>query len=158
QTKPREVWFDLRPDKTNERAQVRWSAVPGYPVAAWGMDARDWPNGTGGKGPAQPVLKAWWHPTEEAPAATTIECGPGSGELVNLLGISKRQVTVEGDPVVIDSVAIETHPVEIAPGKFEQKSCLVVRVSHALGRPVYVRLRGLNITGTEHRFYQDAGK
>jgi hypothetical protein len=60
--------------------------------------------------------------------------------------------------VVIDSVREEKHLVQVAPGKKEERSCLVVRLSHDEGKPVWVQLEDPPRQGEAHYFYAQANK
>ena len=57
---------------------------------------------------------------------------------------------------MIESVAIEQRRV---PGRPDGPvSCLVVRVRHPPGRPVWVRPAGISPGNAQHRFYAQAGR
>jgi hypothetical protein len=154
--KPRQTWVEVIPDVKNpSRQAVRWLYQPGYPAPTWSVDARAWPTADDGKGPAPPVLRVWWSPDLEANAAAVLTRGPATPDL---MALHNHAVTVEGAQVALDSVSVEEHFVETAPGERTLQKCLVVRMSHELGPAVWVRPAGLRFDGQEHRFYHDAKK
>jgi hypothetical protein len=103
---------------------------------------------------APPRVRVWANADQETPLAATLDRGAdfdGPRDLAN------RSVQVEGDPVVIEDVQVEEHMVETRPGVREPRSCLVVRLRHALNKPVWARPHGLNVAGHEHHFYTPVG-
>ena len=60
--------------------------------------------------------------------------------------------------MIVESVRVEDHLVEVRPGAREVKSCLVVRLEHASGKPIAVRPTGLVPAGSEQRFYTAAAR
>ena len=59
---------------------------------------------------------------------------------------------------VLASVTAEVLPVQIGRESWAKRECLVVRLRHTPGKPIWVKLRGLPFDGEEHRFYQEAGE
>jgi hypothetical protein len=103
----------------------------------------------------RPAVRVWWNPNQSPAADATLE---RDDKLKSLLDAVDVERTVEGGTVVMESVRVENHAVEVAPGRFEARECLVVRLHHPLNRPVKVRVEGLTPEGQEHRFYPEAGK
>ena len=134
---------------------VRWTYHPGYPAPAWAFEVPSWPLRAEVQTPALPMVRVWWSPDLESAPSAAVERGP---MLKTLLGLSSRTLPLDGDNVVIEGVQVEQHYVETKPGARELKSCLVVRMSHGVGRPVRVQVRGVRVEGQEHRYYADAGK
>jgi hypothetical protein len=134
QIKPRDVWFELSPPpEITTATAVRWSYLSGYPAPAWSFDVPSWPAypGTGGAG--RPVVRAWWNPDEEARQAADLELKP-------LLGVEERAVAVRDEEnVILESLQTERHRVEVRPGIYEQRTCLVVRLRHSSDRPILAR-------------------
>src|SRR6185437_5058278 len=127
-----------------------------------------WP---GSPAPSKPVVRAWWNPDREAEPAGILERGNDfQVDLAPPSGDPGRTVRLKSTAIVLESVRIEEHLVEtgprageptqapVPPSPREPKTCLVVRLSHDPGQPVWVRPRGLVPDGSEHRFYTSAGK
>jgi hypothetical protein len=151
QLKPRQTWIEAEPASGHTVPySLRWGYRAGYPAPAWSLDVPEWPALLGGRTLAPPVVRAWWNPDQQTPPAGTLDRGADFQALPDLAG---RVVQVEGDAIVVEGVAIEDHPVETRPGVVAVQSCLVVRLSHARNRPVWVRPLGLDPAGQEHRFY-----
>lgn len=157
--KPRDAWIELEPQTEGRPIfSQRWGYLAGYAAPAWSFDVPQWPrqaskaaDGTTRLGgPARPTVRIWWNPDQETTFATRLDRGNHFNTLPEL---TKRQIQVDGDMITIDSVQIEDHYVETRPGLREVKSCLVVRISHALGKPVWSAVAGFQPEGHEHRFY-----
>jgi hypothetical protein len=154
--KPRQTWIEVVPETKNQaNSAVRWNYQAGYPAPAWSLDAQAWPFAENGQTLAPPLLKVWWSPDLEAPAAAVIARGP---TVSDLLKVQNQPVTVEGAVVRLDSVSVEDHYVETSPGNRTLEKCLVVRMTHDLGPTVWARPGGVKFEGQEHRFYREANK
>jgi hypothetical protein len=164
QIKPVKTWVEVVTPKGSAPICQRWHYQAGYPAPAWGVDVPQWPRrpGAGGQGgpPVRPELRVWWSPDQE-PYGAYLEHGH---DFTTPQEIVAKTVSLKDQDVVIESVRVEPHRVEVRPAEGdrpavrETRNCLVVRVAHVPGRPVWVRLRGLNLLGEEHRFYDSAGK
>ena len=161
QLRPREVWFELtagdlaRPSLTAPAPlPVRWSETQDLAAPSWSLVAPGWPSEAGTA--ARPTLHAWLSPDREASPARTLARGEDFD--VDLPGDAPRPFQVDGEALVLESIKVEDHPVEVNGGTFEVKPCLVVRMAHPKGRPAWARLRGIEAAGSEHRFYTSAGK
>jgi hypothetical protein len=158
QVKPPDVWFEVQPPANVQSLfGVRYGYHFGYPAATWSFDVPDWPLALGTPNLASPQIRAWWSPDQEAASSAVLQQGAdfSSGtELVN------RPIQVEGDKVVVESISVENHLVEVERGqKPVSKPCLVVRLAYPKDKPVWVKVSGAgNVEGSEHRFYQDANK
>jgi hypothetical protein len=157
---PAKTWLEVTPPpEVKTPVSRRWHSQAGYPAAAWSLESPEWP--AAGAGPARPLVRAWWAPDAPALVGAGLERGK---DYVALKEVVDRPLTVDGEKVIVESVQVERHLVEFAPAqggvarRLEMQSCLVVRVSHPLGHPVWVQLRGLETKGTEHRYYANAGK
>src|SRR5439155_16736234 len=117
------------------------------------VDSPAWSAKSGATGLARPHLKVWWNPDQTPAADAAIE-----REGKTLLGATNITRQVEGEPVVIESVRVETHRVETARGRFEPRECLVVRVAFPPMKPVRVRSGGVTPEGQEHRFFPAGAK
>jgi hypothetical protein len=150
---PGSVWLEVAPTGSKANPAVRWGRVNGYPAPAWGVDVPGWPVGDQ-QGPPSPNLRAWWgEPGEEA---SLVLRRPGDfdklGELMGARAIGDERFT-------IDKAAVEEHWVQTGPGQREKRWCVVVGVSHEVGRPVWVGLDGLTgLAGQEHRHFRAAGR
>lgn len=140
------TWLELdavtgvRPDKT-----LRWWKDGNVPAPALRLEMREWlPN-------SQPKVTAWFWPEErEAFLANR-----------NLVARAARPVPhrhkTEAEPAelpVIEYVDWKEREIEISAGNKVKRDCLVVRVRHAKGKPVWVDLeqRAAGI-GSEHHFF-----
>ncbi len=153
--RPREVWLEVTPgEESKGQVALRWSNREGYPAPAWSLDVADWPRTLGTDEPARPVLRAWWREGLSSPPADTLD---GVKQVPVSLPIdADREIDLPGGTVVLRGVSVEDHEVEIAPGERKLMPCLVVRISHPKGKPVWVHPRGVNAAGWEHRFYTSA--
>ena len=153
--RPRDVWFEVAPgEEAKGNVLLRWSNREGYPAPAWSLEVADWPRTLGTDEPARPVLRAWWREALSTPPADTLESVRQID--VRLPVDEDRKVELPGGTVVVRGVQVEEHEVEVAPGERRRMPCLVVRLSYPKGRPVWVRPRGVNAVGWEHRFYTSA--
>lgn len=154
--RPREVWYELEPLGAPEVPfALRWSNRSGYPAAAWTLDVARWPSSPGTVSPARPILRCWWNPDQDTPASAGLDRGP---DFDLDTGRAASPVPIEGDNVLVESVRVEDHRVEVRHGTWEVKSCLVVRLVHGPGKPIAVRPVGLVPAGSEQRFYTSAAK
>ena len=155
--RPREVWFEVAPGddtKTGSPLVVRWTNREGYPAPAWSLEAPDWPRTLGTDEPARPTLRAWWREELSSPAGDTLnEVKPID---VRLPVDADRTIELPGGTVILRGVQVEEHNVEVSQGERRWMPCLVVRLAYPKGKPVWVRPRGVNATGWEHRFYTTA--
>ena len=130
---------------------ARWRFAPGYPAPAWSVDVPGWPAFAGSNAAASPVVEAWWNPDGPFPAVGTWT--PPAGQ--TLLSDSRREVKVGDTALTLESVTTEDHVAEVgAAGRRESRKCLVVRLSHAAGSPVWVRPAGATPLGSEVRVYR----
>ncbi|MBP3959288.1 VWA domain-containing protein [Gemmata sp. G18] len=149
-----DVWFEVTPSVPKpEPIAIRWRAESGFPAPAWSLHSPGWPNFPGTQAFASPKLSAWWAPTQFSAAGEVFKA-PDSG-LIDLRG---RTVTVNGAAVTLDSITIEEHGVEVAPGERQKRTCLVVRLTHPEGNPIFARPRGITPAGREIRLYEGANK
>jgi hypothetical protein len=65
---------------------------------------------------------------------------------------------MNGAAVALDSVALEEHEIESAPGERQKCLCLAVRLTHPDGAPVFARPTGVGPTVRELRAYKGANK
>ncbi len=155
QIRPNETWIEVTPaGKTIGQAAVAWSEVYGYPAPAFSVESPRWPTPVAG-GVSSPLVRVWWSPDRQAPAACALRRGREFQTLGELAGTSLR---VGGEDVTLESVAVETHVLETQPGRREPQPCLVVRLAHTPGQKLLVRPEGLALGGREHRFYSSIGR
>jgi hypothetical protein len=154
QIEPKEVWMELEPAQSGGGiVGLRWSGREEYPAAAWGLEVPEWPEDADGN-PVPARLRAWWDKDSEAPDAARLD--RAGKDFDNPLDIRGRKVAEGGVDVVIESITIEDRRVPLGPDG--PASCLVVRVSHAPDRPIWVRLKGISPDNAQHRFYSHAGR
>ncbi len=154
-----DVWFEPRPVVPNPMAvAARWRAAPGYPAPAWSVNIPGWPLFPGSKAAASPVVEAWWYPDRPFPAAGAWTLPADE----TLISEKPRAVKIGDTALSLDSITIEEHAVEVAPGgKTEPQKCLVVRLSHPARSPMWVRpVAGVGevATGSEIRVYRAANR
>ena len=162
QVKPRLAWFRIEADdgdRSPEEFSLRWHERMFYPGPVWQLDVPQWIKDIAGTGPARPRLNAWWCNPEDNPSPVRRFSLSGAGNARNLSGTCPVD---DGKTVRIESIEIEDHPIEVAPGKpMENKSCLVVRLAFPENSPYIVDpkgLEGVETAGFEHRLYTRANK
>lgn len=147
-----DVWFEVRPVLTNPGPiSLRWRTAPGYPAPSWSLDAPGWPVFPGGKAGASPLLEAWWSPGGPFPARGAW-MAPTGMPITTLNGAS---ATIGDTPLTLDSIGFEQQMIDGLP---EPQRCLVARLSHPPGNPVWVRPLGATAARTEIRIYRGANK
>ncbi len=154
-TRIADVWFDSTPSVPQpEPVAIRWRAEGGYPCPSWVIDSPGWPNFPGSSSAASPKLSAWWS-AEPFPAADVkFVASPKSG----VVGTSGCELITGGVAIKIESVTLEEHEVDIAPGDRRKQLCLVVRLSHPKDNPVFARPTGVAPTAREWRVYKSANR
>jgi len=150
--RPRRTWIEVATvgEGTTPFSQ-RWGYRAGYPAPAWSLDVPAWPGSAAG--PVRPIARIWWNPDQETTPAATLDRGADFDSIAALAG---RVVSVDRAEVQIEGVDVEEHLVETRPGIKEKQSCLVVRLRHAEGKPVWAEAGGLAFEGREHRFFAQA--
>jgi len=169
--KPRDVWVELT---TRSEAgstppfAVRWGYQETLPAPAWLLTVPEWPHNSGTSTPATPVVRIWWNPQRAAEPAGILVRGTDfeveADSTGDAGGAGARTIRLKTTAIVLESVRIEQHTVETGspagqpvPPR-DTRTCLVVRLSHDPAQPVWVRPCGLVPDGSEHRFYNSAGK
>jgi hypothetical protein len=157
--KPREFWTEVVPGNAATAASYaqRWAYQPGLPAPCWALRVPSWPSAEGDPTPAtaRPTVRVWWDPDQEASYTTAVV---RLADYASTDEIPAREVRAEGASVAIEGVTVEDRRVEVAPGEWRERSCLVVRLRHEPGKPFEARLLGLQPEGAEHRFYTAANK
>jgi hypothetical protein len=162
QVRPLMAWFRLGAEDVKDpesRFMTRWRERIFFPGPVWQFDVPGWIRDPAGEKYAMPVLKAWWiDPEGKLGPAPELRFNP-PGDLREL----PRAVPLDqGRTVTVESIGLEDHRVEVAPGEPTQiKRCLVVRLEFSGDRPCVVdpaSFLGLEITGHEHRVYSQAGR
>jgi hypothetical protein len=158
QFRPRELWLEL--DAAPGGAGpvgLRWGDLFAYPAATWRIDAPEWPR-LQNKAPMPATLNAWWSLDHEATAGVELQRDVVFNDPFQ--GLPGRVLRIDEDDVEIEGVDLEDHAVAARPdGGAEVQSFLVVRLRHAPGKPVYVRVAGIDPAPAhvEHRFYTSVG-
>jgi hypothetical protein len=146
-----DVWFELRPLLPDPKpVSVHWRFAPGYPAPSWTLDIPGWPAFPGGKAAATPLLETWWNPDRPFPA-TGAWVAPVGKPIATLSGQSAK---IGDTTLTLDSVTVEKQAVAGRP----EESCLVIRLTHPPGNPVWVKPLGARASGSEVRFYRGANK
>lgn len=176
QLRPRDTWLEVGVAKldapgtktvSTDDVFQRWHYQSGYPAPAWSIDVAKWPKTqlpggtvTTGTSLAKPVVRAWFHPQQPA-KGLLLERGHA---FASPFAVENKRITLSGQEFILDSIALEDHPVEVKAPRPDQQAkvavqkCLVVRITHAAGSPVWVRLHGLPHGGEEHHFFTKANK
>jgi hypothetical protein len=153
QLEPGFKWFELKAGG-EPPAGLRWSNVSSYPAPAWNLRVAKWP--IRGEYLAPPEMDAWLI-DDPSPRVhhLTLQHDPTK----DLEEEFKQPVHVRGGEVAIESVRQEDREVTVTPGDRKLRPCLVVRLRHEPGKPIWVQLRGPgSLEGEEHHFYRAAGK
>ena len=131
QVNPAFVWFGLEPTEGQGPFQLRVREKGEFPAAVWQLDVPQWLNNTA-KSPDRPVLKAWWIPENVGYQASVNLDAP--------LDVDHLVVDADdGSRVTIESIRVEDHRIETAPGTApELVSALVVRLAYPKGKPFLV--------------------
>ncbi len=155
--RPRMAWLEAKPSEDDGSGySSRWGVTYDQPAPTWGLNVPKWPKSAGASSPARPVLTAWWNPDRETAPAGIVD---RLADYRSLRDLTDRKVPLKtGGEVIVESVAIETHRVEVAPGVLDDRSCLVVRLACPEGKPFWSRPMGLDAAGSEHRFFTRANK
>jgi hypothetical protein len=159
QIRPRFAWFQLgaedRPHPEREFT-VRWHERIFYPGPVWHFDVPKWVKDLVADAPAKPTLTAWWcEPGTRLTVGGVFPLNP-PGNTTDL-----PHPVDEQSGVIIESIGVEDHQVEVWPDAPEPKSCLVVRMKFPTDNPYIVDpygFNGLEIVGYEHRLYREVGK
>ena len=155
--RPRELWIEVEPDtKGPLPLSLRWDNREHYPAPAWTLALKNWPSARGTTAAARPRVRAWWNPDLETLRSVPLQLGKHFR--FDAPDETRPVIQVDGGDVVVESVRIEKHRVQVAANLSEEKTCLVIRLTHPPGRPVWARLPGIDAAGFEHRFYAEAGK
>ena len=76
-----------------------------------------------------------------------------------LISSAPRGVKMSDIALTLESVTSEEHAVDVsADGRREPRKCLVVRLSHEPGKPVWLRPVGATPGGSEVRMYRNANR
>src|SRR5262249_12476667 len=95
---------------------------------------------------------------ENAAFSLSLEREPSKSFKANFL--EPARVRVGNSPVHMEDVAVEDHEVAIGQGQKAIKPCLVVRLSHDPGKPIFAQLQtpeGQDL-GEEHRYHSAVNK
>lgn len=161
QVKPSLVWYELQAagEGAPRPVLLRVGNLVGRPAPAWSLDVPQWlaqkEGGSVINTPARPRLDVWWTETSlDRLVAHSFERPRGDFDKEE-----EFRETIAEDNKVELRVTLEEH--QVLPehgGPLTQKPvpCLVVRATHAPGRPILVRLRDVKVEGHEHRFYAEA--
>lgn len=150
QVRPQDLWFELQPAagvSSASHARVAWQPVFGYAAPAWEITRQL--SHDSASTPAS--LTAWWLPPGETTAACSLSSGHDFQSLADLVG---RSWDVDGTPVTINRLAVETKALPDPTGKLVEQNCLVVELGG--DSLCQVRLHGLPTGGQRHQFFKHA--
>ena len=131
---------------------------PYFAAPVWGLDMAEWsPNAT-------PVVEAWWK--EQLAINAARSSGPGAARASTTTRKTRRIYTDNSSrsaPPTTNRASswrawsLSSLSVQVAPGNWEMKKCMVVRLSFPPGQPYFV-LPPDAAAGCEHRFYMAANR
>ncbi|MEQ8790289.1 MAG: hypothetical protein RIC55_28595 [Pirellulaceae bacterium] len=155
QVHPRQIWIEASPLHADQPpGALQWGPLPGYPMPTWSLLAAAWPVDDSGAA-KRPQLRVWWNADQQTPLAGVLRRTAAHKSLDDLAGSVIRAVD---QSVAVESVAVESHYVEVRPGVRAPQSCLVVRLQNAPGKVHWARVQGVDAAGVEHRFYPSIGR
>ena len=100
QVGPGFAWFALEPAEGRGTFQLRFRERDAFPASVWNLDVPHWIQDPAGIGPARPVLKAWWSPSEIAARA--------AADLNRPLGLDHLEVDADdGSKIIVESIRVE---------------------------------------------------
>jgi hypothetical protein len=145
-----DLWLDLRAVLPSPvPVSVKWRPARGYPAPCWAIDLPGWPAFPGGTSAASPALEAWWSPDRPFPASGTWK---PSERLLTLRGETIKTGDVEWK---LEAASIEEHAID---GENEPRKCLVLRIAHPPGQPLWLRPMDVTPERSEVRFYREANR
>jgi serine/threonine protein kinase len=152
QVSPDLVWLELKAQ--GRRRAFHWQNEYGYAAPTYRLTVPDW---AGEKGNAEvPELEVWW--SQLPPFASPTIAHAAGAPLDNL----KKGVAFTDNVVTITSTKTLTARLPLAlrneKAKLDVVPCLRIEMTHAPGKPVWLRAEGLEQHGEEHRFSPAQGK
>jgi hypothetical protein len=142
QKKPQLTWLELNPTtQPSQRVAVRWGDLAGVPAPAWSLEARQWPHPLDKPEELQPVqVRAWWCDQEAPLPAATMDATAYFGQTTRDGSPVGTLTTPDGEKIYVDSVRLEDHPILTRADRKEAEivPCLVLRLRHAKGQPLFV--------------------
>jgi hypothetical protein len=157
QIHPGFMWMEVQARGEKKPGQFRWHKEFTYPAPTFRLMTRDWPFKEGEQ-PVPAEVKVWWHdrpyPQNDA-YSSYLEWIPAKYRY-------KRTIVGNtGTGFTIESIEVEEHKVSTTPWFDDRtlKRCVVVRIAHDPGKPVWVQLRGeKGSPGEEHHYYSGVNK
>ncbi len=155
---PQWTWFNVSRNGEPPAAGLRFYPRPYFQAPVWRLDMAEWsPN-------AAPVVEAWWKDEllVNDHAFKWTKGGPNHDDFMETATELNGKFVVfsrtEDQRVFVDGVEPEPNfPVQTAPGNWETKKCLVVRLTYPPGDPYFVLPPDVS-GGCEHRFYTTANR
>lgn len=138
--RPSAVWFEAVGDPSQ---RLVWRRVDGYPAPCWEVE---WPAGS-----ATNKLAVWWSSSKEPRISAAIQPDALRQEIVDFVGHSWQ---IDGAPVTLRRLAIETQRLPDARGELIDQPCLVVELrgeSRCL-----TRLQGYTTAGQRQQWFDEA--
>lgn len=138
--RPAEVWFESVGDPSQ---RLVWRRVDGYPAPCWEVE---WPAGS-----ATSKLAVWWASAIEPKMSVAIRPDALRQELVDYVGHSWQ---IDGAPVTLRRLTIETQRLPDARGELIDQPCLVVEMRGAIR--CLTRLQGYPTAGQRQQWFDAA--
>jgi hypothetical protein len=152
--KPAEIWWELTTSDEQLPSFVTATRVYDAGVPAWNVELSCLPGSTP---PATLAadLQGWWLPPLEPIASTTLVAGRDFQNLADLHG---RIVDVDGVKFVMRAAEVETSPSAANATPPELNNRLRLIFDGPPQSTLWVRLRNLPVSATEHRHYTSLGR
>ena len=154
------AWFKLDGqgiDDPERQFAVTWRSRDSFISPVWQLDVPDWPRDPAANVLATPVLRAWWLGSgRRLPPAASFKMDAG--------GFPRTVRIDDSNSVVVESLAVEPHLVEVEPGQRAREILPrgPARVPQRAARTSWSRASSPGsraiIAGHEHRFYTAAAK
>jgi hypothetical protein len=154
QTKPAFVWWDIAPEAGPRATKIRVSERSQLPAPAWSILAEGWPGSLDRYKPA--VVRAWAD-SAPPPAAYKVQI-----DLARLISGETAVVGTGEDGNVQVFASLENWNLrddteaenDFSTAESPPLMCLVVRILHPEGKPVFVRPTNTSFfKAEEHRYY-----
>jgi hypothetical protein len=160
--RPAASWLELSPVQPQDQSQssadtpttpIQVIQCQDYPVPMLKVNQPGWPTNSHAE-PSAPQLTLWWNVAGDIPGMNLRK----HQEFNNLSDLCGREVSLGGNAIKIDSVALEKHIVATGEDSRTEQPCLVVRLSHQPGMPCLVKAGDLQVVGSETRIFCAAGQ
>jgi hypothetical protein len=157
QHRPTEPWFSVRPRSGEPSViPIRWCVDPTYPIPVYQVRLPNWPQDPTTGLAAGATIRGWWL-DEGQHVGPGIELRRGS-DFQSLGDLVGQSYNLAGRTVVVEDIAVERHTVEVRPSTVAPVDCLAIRLRCDESQAVQVVPRGIELEGSEHRYYVDSSR